>query len=113
MSQALASQGAATAYRAVMHPEARFMRTGVQPVTSRDAALAWLAKEVAWLTTEPTKAETGASGDLGYTWGKLSVRLTSGAAYTGYYIRIWTRQADGTWVIAADIATPPPAPKKP
>jgi ketosteroid isomerase-like protein len=113
LSDALGSKGVSTAHRAAMHPHVRFMRTGVQPVMTRDEAVAWLGKEIASMTTEPMKAETGASGELGYTWGKLSVTLTSGAAHTGYYVRIWTRQADGTWLIAADIATPPPAAERP
>jgi ketosteroid isomerase-like protein len=108
LSDALGS-GVSAAYRAAMHPQVRFMRTGVQPMTTREEAVAWLGTAIASMTTDPMKAETGASGELGYTWGKQAVTLTSGAAHSGYCIRIWTRQAGGTWLIAADIATPPPA----
>jgi ketosteroid isomerase-like protein len=109
---AVASKGAGAAYASVMHPDARFQRPGVQPLTSRTAAVEWINTNVKEWSTEPMKAETGASGDLGYTWGKFNVTPTARAAYSGYYVRVWTRKGDGPWQLAAEVATPPPPPVK-
>lgn len=101
----MAARGPCAAYASALHPNARVMRTGVMPMTSKDAAVAWFDTEVASMSAEPLKAETAASGELGYTWGRFSIKTTKGADHTGYYIRVWTRQADGAWRIAADVTT--------
>jgi ketosteroid isomerase-like protein len=112
LRSAIASKGAGAAYSSVMHPDARFQRQGFQPMTSRSAAVDWFNTHVKTWSTEPMKAETGASGDLGYTWGKFNVTPTDRAAYAGYYVRVWTRKADGSWVLAAEVTTPPPPVKQ-
>ena len=81
-------------------------------MTSRTAAVEWINTNVKEWSTEPMKAETGASGDLGYTWGTFNVTPTARAAYAGYYVRVWTRKADGSWQLAAEVATPPPPVKQ-
>ncbi|MEZ5288321.1 MAG: hypothetical protein R2712_26665 [Vicinamibacterales bacterium] len=65
LAAAMARDGAADAFAAVLHAGARLHRNGVLPPTSRDAAVAWLRAHVASQTSEPRKSETGASGDLG------------------------------------------------
>lgn len=100
---AVASQGAAAAFGAVMHVGARLHRNGVLPLTSRDEATRWLASNVTAMTSEPLKSETGASGDLGYTWGKATVTGTDGKAAEGYYVRVWTLGNGGRWQLVADI----------
>jgi ketosteroid isomerase-like protein len=111
-SSAVASKGPAAAYASVMHRDARVQRPGFQPMTSRAAAVEWLNTNVKEWSTEPVKAETGASGDLGYTWGKFNVTPSARAAYSGYYVRVWTRNGDGTWQLAAEVTTPPPPVKQ-
>lgn len=107
-SAAVAIQGPAPAYAAAMHADARFQRIGFEPITSRLGAVEWLQTHVKAWATEPMKVETAASGDLGYTWGKYDVTPTNGQSYAGYYVRVWTRKADGTWQVVAEVATPPP-----
>ena len=102
-SAALAEKGAAEAFRSVLHSGGRVHRNGVLPLTSRDAAVSWLASNVKAMTSEPMKSETGASGDLGYTWGKAVVTGTDGKATPGYYVRVWTLGAGGRWQLVADI----------
>ena len=102
-SATLASKGAAEAFRSVLHSGARLHRNGVLPLTSRDAAVAWLASNVTTMTSEPMKSETGASGDLGYTWGKAVVTGADGKATPGYYVRVWTVGPGGRWQLVADI----------
>jgi ketosteroid isomerase-like protein len=106
LAGAIAARGASEAFRAVMHPSSRLNRRGLQPMT-RDTAVAWLAKEVTAMTSEPMKVETAASGDLGYTWGKHTTKGPD-ATISSYYIRVWTRKADGTWQLVSDVTTPPP-----
>jgi ketosteroid isomerase-like protein len=107
-SAAITKSGAPTAYTSTVHPNVFFQRMGFQPMTSRQAAVDWLTAHVKEWSTEPVKVETAASGDLGYTWGKYHVTPTDRAAYTGYYVRVWTRNAQGTWQMVAETATPPP-----
>ena len=102
-SAAIGKDGAATAFRAAMHPEGRLHRNGFQPMTSRDDAATWLAAQVKAMTSEPLKSETGASGDLGYTWGKATVTGADGKSVDGYYVRLWTLGAGNRWQLVADI----------
>ena len=106
---AIAAKGASAAYGTVMHEAGRLNRPGIQPMT-RSAAVEWLAREVKQLSSESMKAETATSGDLGYTWGRYTA---SGAAETrgSYYVRVWTRKADGSWQLVSDITTPPAKPR--
>lgn len=109
---AATAKGPGAAYASFLHPDVRFLRQGFQTMTTRQAAVDWLASHAKAWATEPMKSETAASGDLGYTWGKYTMTPTDRAAHTGYYVRVWTRKADGSWLVAAEVATPPP-PTKP
>jgi ketosteroid isomerase-like protein len=102
-SAGIAKDGAAAAFRAVMHPDARLHRNGVLPMTSRDQAAQWLGAQVKSMTSEPIKSETGASGDLGYTWGKTTITGPDGKPVEGYYVRLWTLGAGNRWQLVADI----------
>jgi ketosteroid isomerase-like protein len=102
-SAAIARDGAAAAFRAVMHRAARLHRNGALPMTSRDDAATWLAAQVKAMTSEPMKSETGASGDLGYTWGKSQITGSDGKTAGGYYVRLWTLGAAGRWQLVADV----------
>jgi ketosteroid isomerase-like protein len=102
-SASIASDGAAAAFRSVMHPGARLHRNGVLPMISRDEAAQWLGTHVKAMTSEPLKSETGASGDLGYTWGKATITGPDGKPVEGYYVRLWTVGAGDRWQLVADI----------
>lgn len=101
--RAIGQQGAAAAFESVMHPEARLHRNGAVPQTTRATAVAWLGAHVKAMTSEPMKSETGASGDLGYTWGKAVVTGSDGTREEGYYVRVWTLGDGGRWQLVADI----------
>ena len=102
-SDALDRQGAAAAFGGVLHAGARLHRNGFLPLTSRDTAVTWLQSHVTAMTSEPMKSETGASGDLGYTWGKAVVTGTDGKPAEGYYVRLWTLGEGDRWQLVADI----------
>lgn len=103
LSAAISKDGAAAAFRSAMHPAARLHRNGFLPMTSRDEAAKWLAAQVKAMTSEPLKGETGASGDLGYTWGRATTTGADGKAVDGYYVRLWTLGASNRWQLVADI----------
>lgn len=105
---ALAGRGPAAAYAEALHAAARVHRGGLQPLTTRDAAVEWTRANVTAMTSSPTKGETALSRDLGYTWGAFTATSTAGAASQGSYVRVWTRDASGRWHVAADITQPRP-----
>ena len=70
---------------------------------TRDEAAAWLMAHAKAMTSEPLKSETGASGDLGYTWGKMTVTGADGKAVDGYYVRLWTLGDGNRWQLVADV----------
>jgi len=59
--------------------------------------------KVSW---EPAKAVASRGGDLGYTVGtyELTMNNPKGKPVTdhGKYLTVWTKQADGSWKVAAD-----------
>ena len=101
----IAAKGASQAYASVMHEAGRLNRRGAQPM-ARAEGVAWLAREVSEMSSEPMKAETAQSGDLGYTWGRYSAKGPK-ATVSSYYVRVWTRKADGSWQLVSDVTTPP------
>jgi ketosteroid isomerase-like protein len=103
LGQAIGQHGPGPAFKAVLHDGARVHRNGVLPMTTRDAAVAWFTSNVKAMTSETMKSETGASGDLGYTWGKVQVTSADGKVQAGYYVRVWTVKADGGWQLVADV----------
>jgi len=54
-------------------------------------------------TWKPLGAEVAASGDLGYTFGEYGISQGRGTAEKGYFVRVWRRQADGSWKVAIDL----------
>jgi ketosteroid isomerase-like protein len=59
---------------------------------------------------EPTRAELGASGDVGFVDG--TYRMTTEApgqppAITGHYVQVW-KKAGGEWKVAAHVFHPDP-----
>jgi ketosteroid isomerase-like protein len=96
-----------TAFGLTMAEGATLLRTGLEPMTGREAILAHFA---AWpggtLRWEPTFADVAASGDLGYTLGTYEYRATSAEGQpevsTGHYVTIWRKQADGSWKFVFD-----------
>jgi ketosteroid isomerase-like protein len=61
----------------------------------------------------PIYADAARSGDLGYTTGPYEFRpkgRDDKEIFTGNYMTIWRKQADGTWKVAIDfgISNPPP-----
>ena len=57
------------------------------------------------------KTEVAGSGDIAYTQGSFNVTYTNpqtkqAETGSGTYITVFKKQADGSWKVAADVATP-------
>ena len=93
LSRAAASSQA-DAYRGRLAPGARLHRHDMMPRVGEQEILAWLATQPPSPASEHRYAEAARSGDLGYTWGRHGM---------GYYVRVWSRAADGSWKVALDV----------
>ena len=84
---------------------ARIHRDGMPAVVGREAALAWLGR--AGPTARTTgRAESAASGDVGYTFG--TYETPGDPAARGSYIRVWSRDAAGRWLVVVDVQNQAP-----
>jgi len=97
----------ATAYRERLAPTARLHRRNVMPLVGDRAILAWLANQPRYTAADSRYAEAARSGDLGYTWGTYIIPGRGRAPREeGFYARVWVRERNGQWKIAADITQP-------
>jgi ketosteroid isomerase-like protein len=58
------------------------------------------------VTWGPVAAEVGSGGDLGYTRGTYVITMDGPdgpITINGKYITVWKKQADGTWLVTADM----------
>lgn len=59
------------------------------------------------ISWSPTAADVGSGGDLGYTTGTYEMEYEGPQAATfvinGKYLTVWKKQADGTWMVTADM----------
>jgi ketosteroid isomerase-like protein len=100
----IGADGAARGYAADLAPGTRLHRPGGPPAVGAAAASAWLEQYAGDLSGTSTAAESAASGDLGYSYGKYAVKTPR--AESGAYVRIWTRDATGHWLVVADVTQP-------
>ena len=102
----LAGDGAVKAYAGVVTAATRLHRPGGLPSVGPAAIANWLAANGAGLSAVSTTAESAASGDLGYSYGKYEAAAPK--PQSGAYVRIWSRDAMGRWLVAADVTQPAP-----
>jgi ketosteroid isomerase-like protein len=96
---------------AMLARDGRVHRVGWMPLIGRAAADIWVNNDGDRVRGTTRFAEVAASRDLGYTWGSYSAPalIRNGqpvAAESGYYVRVWTRNGDGSWKIALDVLQP-------
>jgi len=97
----------ASAYRERLAPGARLHRRNMMPLVGDRAIVAWLAMQPRYTAADTRYAEAARSGDLGYTWGTYIIPSRGrGAREEGFYARVWVRERNGQWRIAADITQP-------
>jgi ketosteroid isomerase-like protein len=99
------------AYASAAAPFARVHRQRTMPIIGRDAITTWAKTRPAWTSGESQLAETAESGDLGYTRGWYTEGADPDASESGYYLRVWSRDAQGKWIVVLDVTQPKPAQK--
>ncbi len=75
----------------------------------REAARESAGELLVYPTWEPEGGAVAASGDLGFTYGRIypSERaLGKATEATGSYLRVWRRRAGGPWLVAAEVLIP-------
>ncbi len=100
---------------AIMLPPKRPMAIGKNAIREASEAMGLGSANfsVQW---QPTKIEVARSGDIGYAIGNWEgTRINSAGNHVpvkGKYVEIWKKQADGSWMVAADMFSPdsPPEP---
>ena len=92
------------AYASVTAANVRLHRDGMAAVLGRQAASEWLTKNTPSLRASTTSAESARSADLGYSYGTYQ---KGDAPAKGPYVRIWSRDAQGTWQIVAEVMPTP------
>lgn len=110
-------EGYKIAFDFYMADEVIIYRSGIFPVSGRDAVNELLAKDPdAVLKWEPFYADIAKSRDLGYTLGSYEYintdSLGNEQSYYGNYVSIWKKQADGSWKYVFDTGHPSPTPEE-
>jgi uncharacterized protein (TIGR02246 family) len=86
-----------------------------RPRVGTDAILKGAQKDLAdpafHLTITTGKVGIFTPGNAGYTKGSFTVRYTdpktkAATGYSGYYLTLYAKQADGSWKVTEDMATP-------
>ncbi len=81
--------------------ECRIHRSGSWPFTS------WKViegiQEDRQFYFEPIDADVSASGDLGYTYGRVKIESRDGNMEKANYLRVWKREPDTNWKIVLDV----------
>jgi ketosteroid isomerase-like protein len=94
--------GVPKAFAATMTPASRLHRPGHVPIVGSDAIQAWLAQHSSSGTAGQKDASSSAAGDFGFTHGTFETRAPT--AVKGVYVRLWSRDAAGTWWLVVDVA---------
>jgi len=84
----------------VLTKDARVYRDGQMPMIG-PAAKAQLVDAERDRTTESLHVEAAASGDLGISYGKYTLKNER-----GHYVRVWTRNRAGRWLLAFEVTAP-------
>ena len=91
---------------------------GGDPVRGSAAAYAAFGGDAApanlRLSWVPAEVFASAGGDMAASWGRFTMRDTTGKQppFTGHYVTVWRKAADGAWKAIMDIGEPdaPPEP---
>lgn len=91
--------------------QARAHRMNSFPVTEKEALIADFRARQGKLFSKLESSGVSASGDLAYVYGTYEIKesATGEASENGSFVRVWKREKNGKWKLAADImhAAPP------
>ena len=99
---AAARTGLGAAVAAKTDPSVRVYRNGQAVAVGPVAARALLGTDQRSVTCTPEDVVTSASGDLGYAYGACAGEGSDASSKYGF-LRVWRKQADGTWRILVDV----------
>ncbi|SRR6266545_1655502 len=100
LNAALGKRGG-VAYGDVTTETSRLHRSGFMPSIGRVAIENWMKEHASAMTATTGAAESALSGDLGYSYGRFEV--SAPVAKSGAYVRVWQRDANGKWLVVADV----------
>ncbi len=109
-----ASDNPTVAFMEQLEDDVRFLPPEMPLVTGKEAAgSVWEQLEslpgfdVTWA---PSTAEVSSRADLGFTIGSYLMKVDgpdgNPVEVEGKYMTVWRKQADGTWMVAADMFNP-------
>ena len=99
LMQAEKAANTETGFLRAFADEARYHRPGSLPLVGRPAIEGDPAARASGLKCGSLASAQARSADLGYTYGRCETLL-------GYYVRVWRRNASGTWQIVAQVDQP-------
>ena len=83
------------------------------PVTGHEAIRAYMQGAFAdpsfQLEWKPVEANVPEEGNLGFVWGRWTLKRGQGAEVHGHYLDIWKRGPDGKWKLYFDVGEAAPA----
>ena len=71
------------------------------PSIGSAAIRTWFNANASSMPASTGAADCANSADLGYSYGTYEVKIP--AQQKGAYIRVWQREASGTWLLVADV----------
>jgi ketosteroid isomerase-like protein len=107
-SKVSSTKGTVEAFLSYVSDDVMFFRMNTNPLIGRSSIYTLTKENSETIIMQPEKSEVSLGGDLGYTYGVLTLKnINSKDEITEYsYTRIWSRQIDGKWKIVLDIAIP-------
>jgi len=88
-------------YNSLVSTEARFLRVGLEPSTTKEKIKEIMQKEIDKASYSLIDGATSYAGDLGYVYGK--VILTEKEKQTnGFFIRIYKKENNKDWKVVLD-----------
>ncbi len=96
-------EGTGKAFLAYSADDPVMIRPGSMPLLGRSAFVEAFSQVAgSALSWEPLRAEIAASQDLGYTFGRYTLREGGEIKGHGVYVTIWKKQQDGSWKFVLD-----------
>ncbi|HEX5170580.1 MAG TPA: DUF4440 domain-containing protein [Cyclobacteriaceae bacterium] len=89
------------AYESLLSEEARFFRTGVEPLTNSSDIHKLLVDQDREIEYTLIDGDVASSGDLGYVYGTVLIKGDNRIS-NGNYQRIWKKE-NGSWKIVIDV----------
>ncbi|QUD88080.1 YybH family protein [Phenylobacterium montanum] len=107
----VAEHGVAQGFKSYMDPKDGLEFAGGEPKRGAEAIFQAEGGDkppTSKLTWTPTEAFASKSGDMGVTWGRWTETPndTTKKPFTGRYVTVWRKDAEGHWKGLIDIGTP-------